>query len=153
MALICFGRERACPSFFAEVEPLLKAHQAEVESPLISDGQALDPDWDSFLALEAAGALRLYTVRRRGRLAGYWAFVVRADLHYKTQLTASGDVLFLHREFRKGGTGGAFIRWCVAALKEEGVNVVNVYMKAKHRFTLPDLGFELTDLHYAARLQ
>lgn len=139
----------------AEVKPLLLAHWAEIAH---YQDILLDPDWDAYRAVEAAGMLRIYTARTEGNpdaaLAGYCVFVVRKNLHYKQSLQASQDILFLHQGFRGHLFGYRFVKWCDHQLRAEGVQAVYQHVKAAHNFgpMLERIGYRLVDLIYSRRL-
>lgn len=155
-----FQREALTTALHDEMRPLLDAHWQEISHYL---DIPLDPDPSVYEAVQANGALRVYTVRdERGvdvnqnhsRLIGYAIFFVRHNAHYKSSLQASQDILFLHPDFRGGFVGYRFIEWCDDQLREEGVQVVYHHVKQKHNFgpMLEHMNYELIDLIYGRRL-
>lgn len=147
---IAFARENL-GAVWDEVQPLLQAHWREIAH---YQDIPLDVDVQTYAQIEAAGVLRIFTVRVDGRLAGYNCFMVKAHPHYRCSLQANQDVLFLAPDFRGAGVGIRFIDWCDGELAAEGVQVVYQHVKAAHNFgpLLERLGYELMDLIYARRL-
>lgn len=148
------------PELVGEIKPLLEMHW---ESIAHYKDIPLDPDFGMYDAIQAAGALRIFTARVErnvdttqgsGRLIGYCVFFVRPNGHYRSSIQASQDILFLHPEFRGGFVGYRFIEWCDDQLREEGVQVVYQHVKQAHNFgpLLERMGYRLVDLIYGKRL-
>lgn len=87
-----------------EIKQLIGLHWIEVAG--YKDQIPLDPDWDRYAELEAAGNIWMATAREEGRMVGYSIFFVGPMLHYKSTVLASNDVVFLHPLHRKGRTTG-----------------------------------------------
>ena len=135
---------------FEEIKPLLALHWEEIAH---YQDIPLDPDYDSYLALDKTGRIRVYTVRKEGVLIGYSVFFL-GNLHYRSTKIASQDILFVLPEYRGGGVGFRFIRYCDTQLESEGVTVVYHHVKVKHDFgrLLVHLGYEPIDTIYGRRL-
>ena len=135
-----------------EIQPLLKLHYDEIAH---YKDIPLNPDFETYMKLELAGMLRLFTVRTTDEenLIGYNVFFIKENLHYKDSIQAVQDVVFIKKEYR--GRGKEFIMWCDERLKSDGVNVVYHHVKAAHNFgpMLEKQGYELMDLIYAKKLQ
>ena len=134
-----------------EIKPLLAAHWREITHyPDI----ALDVDYERFLAAEKRGALRIFTARNNGELAGYAIFLVGPSSRSKQSIQALQDVLYLDPEYRRGRIGMHLIKFADDALRAEGVQVSIQHVKAAHDFgpLLARLGYELVDLVYSRRL-
>ena len=135
-----------------ELGPLLQAHWREVA--LFQDDIELDPDIETYAAIEASGELRTYTARDRGRLVGYAIFFVRLNHHYAGSLQAWQDVLFLAPDYRRGMAGATLIRVAETRLRAEGVQVV--YHRAKRSNQVGELlealGYTGVEQTYAKRL-
>lgn len=146
-----FDRETV-DNVIGDIQPLLRKHWREIAHyPDIE----LDPDYPRYLAMEAAGVLRIYTARSSGRLVGYGIFSICPALHYKQSVQAVCDILFIDPEHRRGlGIAGALLSHCDSQLAAEGVQVVFQRTKARHSFgnLLEALGYELVDLVHARRL-
>jgi GNAT superfamily N-acetyltransferase len=134
-----------------DIKPLLLKHYEEIahwrDIPL-------NCNFDAYLRMEAAGGLRIYTIRVLGELLGYGIFTVSASLHYGDSLQAHQDVLYLDPAYRKGRLGFRFIQYCDSQLRAEGVQVCFQHVKAAHNFgpMLERMDYELIDLIYGRRL-
>lgn len=71
----------------------------------------LAPDFDRYQQLEDMGKLAIFTVRDDGILVGYSIFFVDAHIHYKNQLFANNDIIFLHKSYRNPFT---VKRWLIS---------------------------------------
>jgi hypothetical protein len=137
-----FNRESS-DTVINEIAPLLEAHWAEIAHyPDIP----VNCNYDAYLKLEAAGILRIYTVRAHLALIGYAIFLVSPNLHYGGSLQAKQDVLYLAPAYRRGRMGWRFIVWCDEQLRAEGVQVVVQHQKIAH----PALGRILERIGYQA---
>ncbi|SRR5258708_3509634 len=133
-----------------EMKPLIQRHYDEIAH---YKDIVLDPDYDQYLKVAAAGIIRLYCARTQdGILVGYAVFFIKYNFHYKTSLQALQDIIFVDKERR--GLGFMFIKYCDKKLTEEGVQLVYHHVKSKHNFgpALERIGYELVDLIYAKRL-
>ena len=68
---------------------------------------------------------------------------------------AANDIIYLHKDFRKGFTGIKLIKFAEQALKEDGVSVLVVNTKVHQPFdsVLEWLGFNLTERMYSKYLK
>ena len=145
-----FKREPLTEDLLDEMLPLLQAHYEEIAR---FKDIPLNPDWDFYRAVDTAGMLRIFTMRRpTGHLLGYAVYFVRTNPHYKTSLQATQDILFVHPDWR--GHGLKFLLWCDEQLKGEEVQIVCQHIKSDHNFgaALERAGYQLLDLIYARRL-
>lgn len=67
----------------------------------------LDPNYDSYLARDAAGEIILVTLRKSGEIVGYFVGFIGPALHYQTCLTLTMDIFWVRPEHR--GEGGGFV--------------------------------------------
>jgi hypothetical protein len=147
-----FQREILTKDLCAELGPLLEKHYLEIAH---YQDIPLDPDFDQYIRMEDIGLVRCFTVRDgNGELKGYAIFFVKKNIHYKSSLQASQDVIFLDQECRKTGQGAKFIDYCDHMLKLENAQAVYHHVKEAHNFgpLLEKLGYKLVDLVYARRL-
>jgi GNAT superfamily N-acetyltransferase len=150
-AEIRFARE-SMAAVLEEIKPLLWEHWAEIAH--YAD-IPLDPNWPWYEGAEAAGQLRIYTVRdQRFALVGYCIYVVAPGLHYKSHTYANQDILFLLPEYRRGRIGRDLVRFTEGQLKGEGVGIVLQHVKVKYDFgpMLKRDGYEPIDTVYGKRL-
>ena len=132
-----------------EIKPLLVLHWAEIA--VRQERIKLNPDWPKYEALEAQGALRIFTARELGQLVGYFVTIVGPGLHYKDHLFAENDVIFLKSSHRKGLTGVKLMKFAEACLRQDGVSVLQINTKTHQAFDpiLKRLGFECFERNYS----
>lgn len=147
-----FARETLSPALISELAPLLEKHWREVAH---YQDIPLEPDWNTYQALDEKDVLRLYTSRctDTDALIGYALFIVSTNVHYKSSVQAKQDVIFIDPTRR--GFGARFIIWCDNQLKNEGVEFVFHHTKAARDFgpMLERMGYERIDYIYGKRLQ
>jgi len=136
---------------YHEALPLLEAHREEIAH---YKDIPLHVDVAFYQGLEAAGGLRIFTVRQEGRLIGYCAVFVRPNAHYCDSLQAMQDVLYVAKEHRHGRLGYQLIRYVEEALRNEGVQVLYQHVKTTNQVEqlLERMGYELMDYIYTRRL-
>jgi L-amino acid N-acyltransferase YncA len=106
-------------SFMEDFKKIIPEHYEELS---VTKQYALEPNWDQYLALEAAGLSKVITVRDDTNLIGYMIFFVQPHLHYKSCLTAFEDIYYLKKDYRKGRTGIKMFQYAEEYLKSLGVN-------------------------------
>ena len=126
------------------------------ELALNQDKVPLDPQYDIYLARDAAGQVMYVTLRKDGELIGYLVAFIAPGLHYRTCLTCTTDIFFIHPDYRDGSPGPA-IKLFRAAQKEakrRGVDRWFVGSKVKHDASrlFEYLGFEKVETHYSLYL-
>lgn len=150
VATLVFLREPLTDALIAEVMPLLKEHYLEIAH---YQDIELDPDWNQYFAIQANGALAIYTARMAsGELLGYNCYFIRHNPHYKQSLQAANDVIFISKKHR--GFGRSFIAWCDEQLRGLGVQVCYHHVKAAHDWSplLERMGYEFQDKIMSRRL-
>lgn len=115
-----------------EVKPLLDAHWNEIA--LNQDKIKLNPDWDAYRDLEVQGKLKIFTTRCDSNLIGYFVVIVGHNIHYKDHLFANNDIIYIHKDYRKGFTGVKLIKFAEKCLKEDGVSVLTINTKVHQPF-------------------
>lgn len=148
---LAFARECLSPALWAEIQPLLRDHWREVA---FYDDIPLSVAVDVYEASEAAGILRIYTVRDANTaLCGYAIFFVRLAPHYADSIQAAEDVIYVDPVYR-GGTGYKFIAWCDEQLAAEGVQCVSHHVKLAHDWgkLLERQGYEPVETLWVKRL-
>jgi len=117
--------ERMCLALLEEVWPLLELHEKELNI----FGRELDPDPMLYLKAGNTGAFKAYVMRDEDNtIVGYAAYWISRHPHYEIK-TATQDVLFLEKKYRKGRNGIKLIRESEKLLKEFGVEIVTQYTK------------------------
>ena len=62
-----------------DIKPLLEEHW---ELVALNQGKIkLNPNWEEYARLDAAGVLRVFTAREDGELVGYCVLVVSRSMH------------------------------------------------------------------------
>lgn len=151
-AALNFSFERLTPTLLDEAYDLLYTHWDEIAH---YRDLPLDPDRAQYLALQANGVLRAYSVRVSDtqKLVGYAVYFVRPNPHYVSSgLCAAQDILYIHPDHR--GIGHRFIPWCDEQLRAEGVRCVYQHSKLAHDIgpLLTRLGYEPIDTMWGRRL-
>lgn len=115
-----------------DAQYLLQDHWEEIA--LNKEAIKLNPDWDAYYDLEESGALKIFTARSDGNLIGYFVVLCRKHLHYVDHVFAFNDILYVHKDYRKGLVGAKLMKFAEKCLKEDGVSVVIVNTKRHKPF-------------------
>jgi GNAT superfamily N-acetyltransferase len=135
----------------AEIKPLLPSHYDELSEHKLA-GIPLEPQYDLYLARAAAGQVLYVTLREQGQLIGYLVSFVAPGMHYKSCLTATGDIFFVYPT-RRGLEGGKtlFTAW-LKECRRRGIQLAQIGMKSRHakyvRPILEELGFIETEITF-----
>jgi hypothetical protein len=89
----------------------------------------LAPDWAKYTFMESTGVLLALGLWHEEDLVGYVVFFISRHPHYRNQLTASNDVLFLAKAHRNGFAGIRLIKEAERRLTAMGV--VKVFWRVK----------------------
>jgi hypothetical protein len=135
-----------------EIKPLIAAHWEEVE--VYQNEIKLNPCWESYYGLELQGNLKVFTARSEERLVGYFVAVVSPNIHHKTHLFALCDIVYLHKDYRKGLTGVKLIKFAEGCLRLDGVSVLVISSKVQSplRRILTWLKFKPSECSYSKYL-
>lgn len=106
--------EKITKELLKEALPLLEEHALELNVLSVK----LDPDYNAYLNAAEAGYAVVYTAREGEKLIGYILYWVNIHPHYSI-LIATQDVLFLHKDYRKGRTGIKLLKYSEKKLKED----------------------------------
>lgn len=136
-----------------DILALLDLHYKEIA--LNQDKIKLNPDWDVYRALEEQGRLKIFTARDGSTLVGYFVVVVGVNMHYKDHTFACNDIIYLHKDYRRGFAGIKLIKFAKKCLTEDGVSVLTINTKVHQPFDklLDRLGFNLIERVYSSYLQ
>jgi len=91
-----------------------------------------DPDWDLYYLLEDNGNLLVFTARDSGKLIGYFSVIIGPSLHSKGKFVVSNDIIYLHRDYRKGLIGVKLFKFSEDCLLESGYNQLQVITSEKN---------------------
>jgi GNAT superfamily N-acetyltransferase len=136
-----------------DILALLDLHYKEIA--LNQDKIKLNPDWGVYRALEEQGRLKIFTARDGSTLVGYFVVVVGVNMHYKDHTFACNDIIYLHKDYRRGFAGIKLIKFAKKCLTEDGVSVLTINTKVHQPFDklLDRLGFNLIERVYSSYLQ
>lgn len=101
-----------------EMKPLFPEHWKELA--LDQDKVPLDPQYDIYLERDRRGEVLFVAGRSHGGLIGYFVGFVAPGLHYKTCLTLTMDIFWVHPDFR-GSAGRGLFRAVQDEAKRRGV--------------------------------
>ena len=131
----------------AAVEELQQLLRQNYEELCVTKEFEIEPDWDAYKRIAAAGMLRTVVCRVDGVAVGYAVFIIHPHLHYKSCKTAFEDVYFIDKAYRKGRVGIKLFQYAEQVLKRCGVNRIimhtKIHMDNSRLFEY--LGYKLTD--------
>lgn len=123
----------------------LALHQARVP---------LDPQYDIYLSRDARGEVLLASVRDAGKLVGYFVGFIAPGLHYRTCLTCTMDIFYVHCDYRGRGAGLRLFKFVEKELRRRGVQRLFVGSKC-HKdasWLFEHLGYQLVETYYSTWL-
>jgi GNAT superfamily N-acetyltransferase len=132
-----------------ELKPLFPEHYRELA--LNQDDVPLDPQYDEYLRRDAAGAVMLVTLRDRGSLAGYFVAFVAPGLHYRTCLTLTMDIFWVHPVHRGKMGGVTLFRAVEKEARRRGVQRMFAGSKCHKEasFLFERLGYDRVEVYYS----
>lgn len=116
---VALNLEHFTQSFVVEIEGLTKSHFIEVAQ--FKDLE-VDPDYEQYITLSGMGILKLFTLRNGRELIGYCIFCVSNSLHFKKEVIATQNALYITPKMR--GMGHKFLAYCDQRLEEMGVSKI-----------------------------
>ncbi|MFQ3256858.1 MAG: GNAT superfamily N-acetyltransferase [Porticoccaceae bacterium] len=132
-----------------DIKPLLEEHW---ELVALNQGKIkLNPNWEEYARLDAAGVLRVFTAREDGELVGYCVLVVSRSMHYKDHVFANNDVTFVLPDNRAGATGYQLLKYAEDHCAKNDISLMNVNTKVHIPFDslLVGMGFNLIERIYS----
>ena len=129
-----------------QIQILIKRHYAELT--LDKDVMKLAPDWDRYNELNSLGKLSIVCAYDDEKIVGYSVFFLNEHIHYKNNIIANNDVLFLSPEYRLGMTGIKLIKYSEMILQQLGVSKVIWHVKQAKDFRklLHRMGYQDEDI-------
>lgn len=108
---------------------LTEAHWREVN--VNGDKIPLAPDWKKFKQLERNGVAKWLSARtvRTDKLVGYSAWIIGPSLHYRYNVFALNDAIYLDPAYRQGWNGVRLIDEAELALRALGVSKIVYHTK------------------------
>ena len=132
-----------------DIKPLIEKHW---ELVALNQGKIkLNPNWEEYARLDAAGVLRVFTAREDGELVGYCVLVVSRSMHYKDHVFANNDVTFVLPDNRAGATGYQLLKYAEDHCAENDISLMNVNTKVHIPFDslLVGMGLNLIERIYS----
>ena len=135
-----------------DIQYLIELHWSEIA--LNQDKIKLNPDWSAYEELEKLNKLKIFTARDGDRLVGYFVVICGTNIHYKDHLFANNDIIYLHKDYRKGFAGIRMINFAEKCLQKDGVSVLTINTKAHQPFdkVLERLKFNMIERVYSKYL-
>lgn len=143
----------ACVESFVErlpeLKPILPLHYEELA--LDKADCPLDPRYDVYERLEAAGELLFVTLRQRGALIGYFIGMVAPGMHYRTCLTCHMDIFYVHPDHRGNAGGQILFAEVERELRRRGVTrwFVGCKLHLDASWLFERLGFQRIEVYYS----
>lgn len=135
-----------------ELMPILPLHYDELA--LNQEKVPLDPQYNIYLERDARGEVMLVAVRDSGALIGYFIGFVAPGLHYRTCLTLTLDIFYIHPDHRGNSTGAKLFKAVEAEAKRRGVQRMFVGSKTHldASWLFERLGYTKVETYYSAWL-
>lgn len=137
---IYYVHEKMEDSLMDEMEVLWNNHWEEIANYQKKIKLSVDKEW--YKEMQDVGLYQTITVRDDGTLIGYIGFVISTHPHYRDNIFASMDNVFIHKDYRKGTIGIKLFKEAEKLLKELGVDII--LMRSKVHFDLSKI-FEYMD--------
>lgn len=133
-----------------ELQQLFPEHWKELA--INQDKVPLDPQYDVYVAREARGELLLVTMREDGEIKGYFIGFIAPGMHYRTCLTCTMDIFYIHPDLRaKGMPGLRLFRAVEKELRRRGVQrwFAGSKVHADASALFERLSFERVEVYYS----
>lgn len=134
-----------------ELAGIFPSHWEELG--LFRDRMPLSPQWKEYVRRERDGILFLVTVRRDGKIAGYYIAQAAPGFHYSTTHTGTMDIAYVIPAERNKGIALPLFRRVERELKRRGVKVWFSGYKVHNPLGMPQLldllGFVPADVYCA----
>ena len=131
-----------------ELKPLLASHYEEVA--MYKDKINFNPDYARYKVLEEAGALHIVVARDAEELVGYFICFLMPHLHYKDNLYAVNDIVYIKEELRSSKAGLDMFNYAENSLRSLGASVLCIHMKTSLPFDslCEGLGYDYAERNY-----
>lgn len=119
-----------------------------------NEAYPFNPDWDLYEALEDRGALMIFTARDNDKLVGYFTVVKSPNPHSKGRFVVCNDVIYLHKDYRKGLVGLNLFRFVEKCLKEDGHTNLQVVFTKRYDISplLTRMDYKMIETKFEKRL-
>lgn len=118
-----------------------------------TEGRTLDVNWDLYLHADKIGRMCFGTIREHGRLIGYLAMILHADVHAKATVIAESSFYYVEDRPMRGLLQRNLIRFVRDHLLEKGI----VHQKFRNKMArsnaaiLENLGFVADEVMYVLK--
>lgn len=131
---------------------LFKAHWREVAPR--PELMIVEPQWESYERLEAAGMLTILIAQDEGKLVGYSVSVTTRHMHFGDLIYAHNDLLYVAPEARAHGVGASLILATERAVMASGARLLVWHTRPGHALEtiLIRRGYTADFVHYAREL-
>ena len=138
-------KEETFDQVIDEIKPLLEDHWEEIA--LNKEVIKLNPNYEMYEKLCNSGVMKIITARNDGKLIGYCICIIAYNLHYKDSLTATNDIFFISKDYRKGSTGVKLFIKNEEILKSYGVQrlIMNTKVHQDVGAIFERLGYKQTE--------
>ncbi len=149
----CSYQQESLVTVKKDVIELARADWEEINHD--DEAYPFDPDWDLYGLLEDNGSLMIFTARVDGSLVGYFSVVKSPSLHSKGKFVLCNDVIYLHKDHRKGRTGIGLFKFVEDCLKEDGYSNLQILYSQKYDISplLSRLGYRHIESKHEKRLR
>lgn len=125
--MIAYQEESYKIMWTKEFMELAKPHYKEVGGFKDSSKIKLAINWELYKSLGEAGIIKMFTVRHNKKLVGYNFYMVAPHPHYRNNVMAEADSIYVHPDYRRGLVGYALIKYAINSLKDK-VDVITLNM-------------------------
>jgi len=131
---------------YDELYPLFQDHWKEIARH--QDTVPLDPDMKQYTALQDMGALHTLVAREEGKIIGYTVYIMMPHLHYKQNMFAYNDLIYVDQAHRGSRVGYTLLKKAEEYLKDKGADSITVHMKPEHSFEglLNKMGYNQSEI-------
>lgn len=145
---VTFSEEQVTTALVREFIPLLIEHWEEVG--INKDKIKLNFNAAFYIDGSKNGMVHCVTARDEGKLVGYTVHLVDAPPHYRDNLFAQNDVVYVHPDYRGTYTAIKMCRFAERCLRDRGVDVITLHMKVDKPFEAiaRRLGYKKTEYLY-----
>lgn len=114
----------------------------------------LSPQYHIYTNAEQKGELLFVTLRKLGKLVGYFIGFIAPGLHYSTCLTCNMDIFYVLPEHRGDGAGLQLFKFVEKELKNRGVQrlFVGSKMHKDASWLFEKLGYTPVETYYSSWL-
>lgn len=135
--------------FVNEAKPMFSDHWQELA--LNKDHVPLDPQYEVYFERERNGGVMVITAREDAKLCGYFIGFVAPGLHYRTCLTLTMDIFWVHPDHRGAGIGFHLFKAVEKEARRRGIQRMFVGSKL-HKdasWLFEKLGYEEVERYYS----